>query len=256
MSIICNFEIHYILVGGWLCRYLKNMPIHKFMLKRITRMYSQTHLLVEELYSSYKFNNVIYFPNFRFYSFQPYPVHESGKLKLVFMARMNRMKGLDTIIEIGDYLDKTFGGNVTIDFYGPFNNEDKDWFLNKIKKFHFMKYCGEVAPQNIYQTLSQYDVMLLPTHYYTEGFPGSVLDAYISGIPVIVTKWKYANEFIDDGTSGFIIPFDNPHQELCRVIMELYNDEVLLSKMKNFAYEKSKEYSADIAYDIIKKELN
>lgn len=38
--------------------------------------------------------------------------------------------------------------------------------------------------------------MLLPTHYYTEGLPGSVLDAYMSGIPIIVSRWKHASEFV------------------------------------------------------------
>lgn len=55
-----------------------------------------------------------------------------------------------------------------------------------------------------------YDLLLLPIRYYTEGVPGTLLDAYAARVPVVVTNWKHAKEVVIDGTSGIIIDFDNP----------------------------------------------
>ena len=110
------------------------------------------------------------------------------------MARILKQKGLDTIFAMGDEIIKSsLEQQISIDFYGPLMNWDNDeeYFNENIKKYRFMRYLGPLEPKDIYNTLERYDVMALPTHFYTEGLPGSILDAYISGIPVVVTKWKH-----------------------------------------------------------------
>ena len=119
-----------------------------------------------------------------------------------------------------------------------------------------MKYVKSLAPSEIYSTLEKYDVMLLPTHYYTEGFPGSVLDAYISGIPVIVTKWQYATEFVEQGKSGIIVPFDDDGTEMFMQICRLVGDETLLSSLKQGASMKWREYSPEVAKKKLEAYLN
>ena len=93
--------------------------------------------------------------------------------------------------------------------------------------------------------------MLLPTHYYTEGLPGSVVDAYMSGIPIIVSKWKHAGEFVKDGETGFIIPFENGEKELCKKIEFLLQNPKLLSEMKRNAYRESFRFTSSNAWNII-----
>ena len=90
---------------------------------------------------------------------------------------------------------------------------------------------------------SQYDVMLLPTHFYTEGLPGSVVDAYISGIPVIVTEWKHSHEFVDDGKSGYIVPFKDGIQQMIDKVLLLENDRELLRQLKTNALVKRMEFA-------------
>jgi len=98
--------------------------------------------------------------------------------------------------------------------------------------------------------------MVFPTRYFTEGFPGSVLDAYISGLPVITTHWKHATDFIKDGITGIIVPFENSEEEFLKAVITLYRDNNLLSVMKNNAYEHSKSYSADFAWAILSQYFN
>ena len=124
-----------------------------------------------------------------------------------------------------------------------------------MRKYDFVSYKGELQPVSVNEIVSTYDVMLLPTHYYTEGLPGSVLDAYMSGIPIIVSKWKHAEEFVEDKKTGFIIPFENGINELKSVIDILYENPMMLSKMKKNAYKASFKYTSNAAWNIIKKYL-
>lgn len=81
-----------------------------------------------------------------------------------------------------------------------------------------------------------------------EGFPGSILDAYISGIPVLVTDWLFLPEFVDEGETGFVVKDVDQFIEKVKL---LANDKVLLKTMKQNAVAKSQEFSAEKAWSKI-----
>ena len=243
ISKLFRTRIHYFVVGGWLCEFLENLPIHRFMLKHISGIHTETSKLKNELEANYAFSNVDIFPNFRFFDFVP-EYSESDKLRLVFMARINKMKGLDWIFNLAGYLsDNNLAEKVSVTFYGPINEDDKEYFFDGVKKYDFVEYKGVLQPDEIHKTLNEYDVMLLPTHYYTEGLPGSVMDAYISGLPVIVTDWKHAREFVDDGKSGYIIPFERGEQALIDRVIVLFENRDLLKELRQGVLTRRKSLS-------------
>jgi glycosyltransferase involved in cell wall biosynthesis len=251
LSVVFRFKIHYFVVGGWLKEFLLEMPVHRFMLKRIAGIHVETQRLENELKQYYHLQNVDIFPNFRFFEFDP-ERFDSEKLRLVFMARVNKMKGLDWIFDLADYIAKNkLQDKFSITFFGPISEDDRIFFEENITKYPFVDYMGVLQPSEIYNTISQYDVMLLPTHYFTEGLPGSVVDAYISGIPVIVTEWKHSHEFVEDGRSGFIIPFENGQQKLIDKVILLERDRRLLHTMQANALIKRKEFQPPILDRII-----
>lgn len=249
-------KIHYFVVGGWLVEFLNDKPSLSCKLSKIAGIHCETHYMKELLEESYVFKNVDVFPNFRITDFKPNVYHEDGKLHLVFMARVIKMKGLDLIFELGKRVSKAGLQNViSIDFYGPQQDEenDIDYFDTNIKNYSFMKYHGPLKPEEIYGVLEKYDAMLLPTHFFTEGLPGSIVDAYISGIPVIVTKWKHASEFVVDGESGIVIPFEDDGTALFDAVMSLFNNKDLLARMKRQANKKAYDYSAEKAWSLLQK---
>lgn len=235
LSVICRFDIHYFVVGGWLREFLTHLPLHRFMLGRIKGIHAETKRLRRELEEYYHFENVDIFPNFRFFKYNPLP-SESTKLRIVFMARIMKQKGLDWIFDLAGFIAANgWQDRYSITFYGPITEEDKSYFEEHIEKYKFAEYKGTLQPNEIHETLSQYDVMLLPTHFYTEGLPGSVVDAYISGIPVIATEWKHAREFVDDGKSGYIVAFDDGKQQMIDRVVMLEKDRTLLKQLKKNA---------------------
>src|SRR5699024_596224 len=108
---------------------------------------------------------------------------QEGRLAIAFMARIMKEKGIDWIFSLSDHISSS-SKNIEINFYGPIEPKDKEYFIEKINKYDFIKYHGIIQPKNVYTDISKHDVLVLPTRYEGEGFPGSIIDAYISGLPV------------------------------------------------------------------------
>ena len=251
LSVVFRFKIHYFVVGGWLKEYLEGLPMHRQMLKRISGIHVETKLLKNQLEESYNYVNVDVFPNFRFYDFIPSHTNHT-KLRLVFMARINKLKGLDWIFSLANYIaTQNLTDKFDLTFYGPIFKDDQEYFESELQKYPFAKYAGALQPNEIYSALNNYDVLLLPTHYYTEGLPGSIVDAYISGIPVIVTEWKHSHEFVDNGYSGYIIPFENGIEELIHNVMYLEENRDVLNQLQQNVLNKRIEFQPPSLKDFI-----
>lgn len=254
LSFIIRYEIIHIAVAGGHVDFFRTHKLLSNIAKRVKINLFQNTGVANDLRTKLGFTNTEWIPNYRIQDFKP-TFMENDVFKLVFMARIHRLKGLDVVFSIAEYLKEKYGeSKFLIDFYGPMNNEDHDYFMSNIKKFNFINYHGELEPAEINETLNKYDLLLLPTRYYTEGFPGSILDAYISGIPVLVSNWKHAHEFVNDGTNGYICELDDLEQFYDKIDM-LYNDRKLLLQFKKNAYLTSKKYSEECALKIIKNYL-
>ena len=165
------------------------------------------------------------------------------------MSRVTYSKGVDLIIRLAEKIEVS-GLGIIIDFYGPIANDEKELILEDISRFNFLSYKGIVQPHEVYTVLSKYDVLLLPTSYKGEGFPGAIMDAYIAGIPVIASKWKQIPEFVEHGKSGLLFPLDK-EKEFFESVFKLYHDETLLENYKRSAHLKSKQYSPESAWRIL-----
>lgn len=261
LSFLLRYKLLVICVGGWQVDFFegtyKFSPHMKLLeiSKKIHAFLPEMENVNKVLKEKYHFTNTEVFPNFRFVKPFEERVNTAKTLKLVYMARVDRNKGYDIIFEfarvaIREKLD------VKIDFYGQIEKKDEAEFNEKIKLLSpNVTYKGFLTPDKIHTTLSGYDALLLPTKYYTEGFPGSILDAYIAGIPVIVSEWKHAHEFVKHDCSGLIVPFSDNQESFNTAVLALYNDREKLKRMKTAAKEEAKKYSPETAWNVISKRL-
>lgn len=255
ISKFIRYDIIHVAIGGWQDIYFESHPFQSKMSKKIEILLLENSYVESQLQNKFGFQNVSIIPNFRIHNFTPVSSLNEGEFRIVFMSRINKKKGLDVIFEIANYISNRYSsGLITIDFYGSVLEEDRAYFYENLASHDFMSYHGVLQPTDIYETLTNYDLLILPTRYYTEGFPGAILDAYISGIPVLVSNWKHANEFVKDGVNGFVCDIEDVG-EFCKVIDFLNNDRSALLKLKLAAWAKSKEYSEDKAWGIMKDYL-
>lgn len=254
ISKLFNTKIHYIVVGGWLAKFLKNKPIHVWMLSRIERIYPENRLAVYDLQSTYNFKNVQQLNNFRCYELPDFNIPKSELIRLVFMARVHPQKGVRIIFKIEEELNRRNIKNVEIDIFGPIYSGYKDEFKDLITNSKIVRYKGVLEPRTIYENLVNYNLMLFPTNFFTEGFPGSILDAYISRLPVIASSWKYASEFVEHNKTGIIVEFGND-QEFVSQTIKLIESPTLLNKLKIGATTEADKYSAEEAWNTLYSNL-
>lgn len=134
--------------------------------------------------------------------------------KFVFISQIHRTKGIDIIIALREQLPPDF----TLDVYGPiFENE---YVFLKDKPY----YKGIVEPANISKTLAQYDVLVFPTTYPGEGYPGIIIEAFVNAMPVFTLDWRSIPELIENGSNGILVSPNNP--------MELLDEMLLLDKSR------------------------
>ena len=257
MSKLFFFKIILISIGGRNNDFLKKNKLPRLMLSKIHAYLPEIRSEVNELKVKYNYTNVSYLPNFRIHKFSPVvEINNSVDFKICFMARITPLKGVDSVIRLANSLISKPISNrkIKIDFYGPIDNEFKKEFFEKIKNNSLINYLGILDPKDIYLNLSKYDVLVLPTKYPGEGFPGSILDTYISAVPVIVSKWRFFPEFVKHKKTGFIYNLDNEGKFYDYVRCLILNPNIVYN-MKLNAIEESKLFSEEIAWKILKKHI-
>lgn len=246
LSKLLRFEIYYFVVGGWLPEFLVHRPLHRFLLARIKGVLTETEVMSRQLTELYGFKNTSVFYNFRQQAATPPKTRhrvDPAQIRLVFMSRINKRKGLEAIFKLADSL----GSNVTIDFYGPIHEQDKAYFLENVKHHSKTKYLGVLEPTEIQSTLQNYDILLFPTEFYTEGLPGAIIDAYFAGLTVVASDWKHAREFIRHNETGVIFKWYEVDDFVSKVF-ELVQNPAQIEYLKGNVAKEAAKYTSEAAW--------
>lgn len=174
------------------------------------------------------FGNAVVVPNFKHIDYMPAGDAEArcrASVRFVFLSRIIPEKGCDTIINAVKMLNVTRMQTFSVDFWGPFESSYEKEFLGRIEGLDNVRYKGflDLSQQKNYDTLAEYDVMLFPTYWPGEGFPGIIIDAFVAGLPVIATDWSQNADIIADGVTGVILK-DNSAEALCDAMLSFIND--------------------------------
>lgn len=133
----------------------------------------------------------------------------SGRTQFVFMSRMHEEKGVEMILDCVKRLNSEgYGDRFNVDYYGQFeDNTYKQKFLEKLAVVPNACFKGVVnlRTNEGYDELAGHDVMLFPSYWRGEGFPGIVIDALIAGLPIIISDWNFNADYVEEGVTGFVI---------------------------------------------------
>jgi glycosyltransferase involved in cell wall biosynthesis len=192
-------------------------------------------------------------PNFKYRNYsKPKKSVLSEILKLVFVSRITESKGVLTILEALNNLSRD---SISCTFFGPCDMEMKE----AISKNAFARYDGYLDfysnPEQSYSKLAEFDVMVFPTKWHGEGFPGVFLDAFMVGLPVICSDWNMNSEVIQDGYNGIILK-DNNAECLAEAIHKLNNDRFFLKELSKNSKASFDQYDFETAKLRIKEILN
>lgn len=239
-------QIRYVAIGGWLPPLLARKSRLRKLCGKLDGIYVQTQGMVRSL-TEIGLRNVRHFPNFRTFDRKMVRNHAvtTQPFKLVFYSRVCKEKGIeDAIAAVHRINGDGKAPTVVLDVYGPILEEYKDTFFNLIANSANIVYRGMLTEKNVYQVLQTYDLLLLPTYYATEGFPGAILDAYVAGVPVLASDWMYSREIIDEGKTGVIISAGSV-EGMTTEIRKLIASPGLIMDMRRHCISKANEFHSD-----------
>jgi len=145
-------------------------------------------------------DNVYWLPNSREDSPYKRDLNKEYKKRFIFLGEVREGKGIKEILEASKMLDSSF----CIDIYGSliYGNFTKDSF----KEYLNVNYKGLLDNKKVYKTLSNYDVLLLPS--YKEGYPGVIIEAFSVGLPIIATNIPSIKEMTNSKCAILVKPKD------------------------------------------------
>lgn len=195
----------YSVIGAWLPSYLKEHKKISNQLKKFDYILVETQTMQNQL-SEQGFDNVVIVPNFKDIT----PINEEEinfnfkyPLSFCIFSRVVKEKGVTDAIYACDRLNKEVGQNVCVlDIYGPIEEEYKVEFSELCEQYSsVVKYKGVINPSQSVEVLKNYYMLLFPTLFYTEGIPGTIIDAFSAGVPVLASQWESYRDVLSDKDS-------------------------------------------------------
>lgn len=238
-----NSKVVYFEIGPFLYDRILNGSIKKDTFINDRLIVVETKSMKEEL-ESLGFNNIDIFPNFKpiyeiEFNEQKYP---KDVLNLVYFSRIEDQKGVYDLINC---LNEINGDAIkmNLDVYGrPQNKEEEEKIQNLCSKFDYLNYKGklDINGSTSYELLSKYDLHVFPTKY-SEGFPGTIIDFFIAGVPTLASSFARANDILTEQDS--IIFEQHNEKDLLNKLNYIYNNQNVLTELRKNSYRRKDEFS-------------
>lgn len=195
-------KLHYVVIGGWLPEFVEKRSWLKKALMKFDYIYVETNIMKDKL-TQMGFNNIVILPNCKELDIlKPEElVYAAGEpYKLCTFSRVMKEKGIEDAVDAVMAVNKQLGRVVySLDIYGQVDANQVKWFEDLKARFpEYIKYKGIVDFDKTTQVLKNYFMLVFPTRFYTEGIPGTIIDAYAAGVPVIYSKWENYRDLVDD----------------------------------------------------------
>lgn len=238
-------NVYFWVAGGSLQNAIREGFYNLDVLNSLKAVIVQGRSMRDELIAL-EIKNAVYVPNSKPINYTPV-IEEKGldeKIHFVFLSRVHPDKGCDDIFEASRRLNNLgYEDKFDVTFYGSVFDSYADSFYNQISELPNVSYKGflDLTKNDGYVMLSSHDVMLFPTYWPGEGFPGIVVDSYIAGLPIIASDWNLNAEVVEDGKTGFIIETKNVDM-LCKRMSDFITGQVQLSAMRHYCVKHARNY--------------
>lgn len=243
-------------VGGAFNEVLLELPSLKERLKRVGNIWVETEGLKEQL-RNMGFKNIEFFPNPKSEqgSCRPQMSDPREPLKILYFSQISREKGVGDIIDLVELLEKDKTVSFEMDFYGHVEENFDLEFQKFLRRSKNVKYCGiyDSTKQDLYSKLNEYDVLLFPTHWNTEGVPGILVEAKMAGLAIIASDRSYNSEIVRTEKMEGILLYQDYVKEMFEAIKKLSAERGYLMEIKEASYQSRERYAMSSFEEIVKK---
>lgn len=238
-------KLHYVVIGGWLPKLLTSKPRLAAQLKKFDGIYVETTGMMDKLHAM-GFANVLLMKNCK-----DLHILEGNQLRMDFsepypvctFSRVNQKKGIEDAISAIKRVNQTLGRTAYhLDIYGQIEDSYREQFEQLQNSFpEYIRYGGLVPYDKTTEVLKDYYALVFPTHYFTEGIPGSFIDAYAAGVPGVSTRWENWQDVIKDGATGLTFDFE-AYNQLEQILLDCAAEPQKLLNLRMNCVKEAEKY--------------
>ena len=247
--------IYYDVIGGWLPDLLPTKDFLARRLKKFNGIWVETNTMKKGL-EALGFRNVTVINNFK--HLKPITSYDSinsykEPYKLCTFSRVMAEKGIGDAVKVVQKINEHYGRVLfQLDIYGPIDDTYAEEFSKIQCTFgNDIRYMGVRRPEDSVEIIKNYFFLLFPTHFYTEGIPGTIVDAYFAGVPVVSAEWQNSHDVILPNQTGILYPFDN-FNALEETLKMIADNPSIIFEMKGNCIKVANRYSPSVVITQIK----
>lgn len=249
---IKRFEVHFIPVGNCL---VTNFD-HKAKIRNINRIsgvYVQSETIKTNL-KSIGVRNAYVMHNFKYSAHYSEPYKWGEPLKYVFLSRISEEKGIFECIDVIKRINRD-SVKCELDIYGKIDSIIEERFFRAIDGDSSIRYKGIVQPQDAAAVLKPYYMLIFPTRYEGEGFPGAVIDAFAAGIPLLSSKFANYKDMLKDGYDSILFEFQDYGDMYRKMLFTIHNREII-ERMRSNSCRNISKYEPEKEIEVIIRNMN
>ena len=168
---------------------------------------------------------------------------------LLFVGRIERLKGIDTLLESVAVVSRTCSGRdlKVLIVGGGGQTEDENAELRRVVQLHRdlnleeqVEFVGSKPQEMLPLYYSAADITVMPSHY--ESFGMVAIESMASGTPVIASNVGGLSYTVKDGETGFLVPEEN-HFALAEQVYTLLKNPDLRLRMGEQAARHASQFS-------------
>ena len=241
-------NIYHDVIGGNLDLYVSKYPKFKKYLNSFQVNWVETEGMKSKLIDQ-GINNCEVMPNFKRLTIADIDfneMHFTEPYRFCIFSRVMKEKGVEDAIEAIETINKEAGRDIcTLDIYGRIDDGYVERFEEILKTVtKAIQYKGMVSYDKSVEAIKDYYALLFPTYWKGEGFPGTIVDAFSAGLPVIATDWNCNSEIVTNKANG-ILYSNEDIKNLKEAIEYLINGTVNIHTMKMNCISTAKKYQPE-----------
>lgn len=199
-------------------------------------IYAETKISCEEMKQA---KNVSWFPNTRNMPKRKLALRNQVS-RALFLSQVKKSKGVEDIIIAKQFINC----DIKISIVGPMF-DCEEIFLRNLDSD--IEYLGAVKHHDVQDILEQHDILLLPSKWKNEGYPGVVIEAMQLGIPAVVSNLPSLKELVVDGHNGLVVAESSP-KDISSAINLLASNTELFREMQVAAFMIGEEYREESVF--------
>lgn len=239
-------KVYHDVIGGNLDKYIEKYPNFRKYLNSFEVNWVETEGLKKKILNQ-KVTNCEVIPNFkRLNIIKKVNLEINEPYKFCIFSRIMKEKGVEDAINTIKKINHKNKRKVCIlDLYGNIDKNYESRFNELTKTFgEEISYKGIVPYNESSVILKNYFALLFPTYWDGEGFPGTIVDAFSAGIPVLASDWNCNKEIVSNKEDGIIYPNDEI-KDLEEAIEWLIKNKNQMEVLKKNCIEKAENYQPD-----------